>query len=191
VTHDHTLGALPGTVRLLAYRNVAAMGDYRQALAAAPQAPDIIATRAQGRVKRGWGLGADQALGADLGGFLRCSWDDGATESWAFTEVDRSVSAGLNLKGVRWGRPKDQVAVAGVQNGLAAAHRQYLATGGLGFLLGDGRLNYAPERILEAYYALALGPVTASLDLQRAWNPGYNADRGPVFLVALRCHAQF
>jgi high affinity Mn2+ porin len=96
------------------------------------------------------------------------------------------------LKGTGWGRAQDRVAVAFVQNELSADHRDYLAAGGLGFLLGDGRLTYAPERICEAYYALALGRYfTASLDAQRIWNPGYNQDRGPVNLFALRLHAQF
>lgn len=117
---------------------------------------------------------------------------DGRTESWAFTEVDRCVSAGLSLAGTSWGRPRDRFGLAFVQNGLSPDHRDYLAAGGLGFLLGDGRLAYSPERIAEATYALALGRnVTASLDLQRCWNPAYNADRGPVTLWALRVHCAF
>jgi hypothetical protein len=192
VEHDHALGGLPGAIRVMGYRNTTRMGDYRQALAEAPLAPDVTATRAYGRVKRGWGINAEQALTQDLGAFLRWSWDDGRTESWTFTEVDRSLTAGLSLKGTAWGRGLDRVGFAFIQNGLCADHRDYLAAGGLGFLLGDGRLRYAPERILESYYAIALGShLTFSLDLQHAWNPAYNADRGPVTLVAARCHAQF
>jgi hypothetical protein len=190
--HDHTLGDRPGAVRLMVYRNTTRMGGYRLSLAEAPTAPDITATRAYGRVKQGWGLNLEQALTADLGAFARWSADDGHTETWAFSEIDRFVSAGLNLKGSGWGRAPDRVGVAFVQNGLSADHRDYLAAGGLGFLLGDGRLTYAPERICEAYYALALGRYfTASLDAQRIWNPGYNQDRGPVNLWAIRLHAQF
>jgi hypothetical protein len=192
VEHDHTLGGRPGAVRLMAYRNTTRMGDYRLSLATAPTAPDITATRAYGRIKQGWGINLEQALTDDLGAFARWSWDDGHTETWAFTEIDRFVSAGLALKGTGWGRAQDRVALAFVQNGLSADHRDYLAAGGLGFLLGEGRLTYAPERICEAYYALALGRYfTASLDAQHIWNPGYNQDRGPVTLWALRLHAQF
>ena len=190
--HDHAIGGRPGAVRLMAYRNTTRMGDYRLSLAAVPTAPDITATRAYGRIKQGWGLNLEQALTDDLGAFARWSWDDGHTESWAFTEVDRSASMGLSLRGSGWHRPQDRIGLAFVQNGLSADHRDYLAAGGLGFLLGDGRLNYQPERICEAYYALALGRFfTASLDAQRIWNPGYNQDRGPVNLWALRLHAQF
>ena len=190
--HGHSLGDQPGTVRLLLYRNTARMGDYRQSLAEAPSAPDILGTRAYGRVKRGWGLNLEQALTPQLGGFARWSWSDGRTETWAFTEVDRSVSAGLSWNGEGWSRPGDGAGLAWVENGLSPDHRDYLAAGGLGFLLGDGRLDYAPERILEAYYSLRLGArVTTSLDLQRCWHPGYNRDRGPVSLAAVRLHLQF
>ena len=190
--HDHTLGAMPGAIRLLVYRNVADMGNYREALAEAPAAPDIVATRQQGTVKHGYGVNVEQALTPDLGAFTRWSWDDGRTESWAFTEVDRSLTGGIALRGTAWHRPQDTFGLAAIQNGLGADHRAYLAAGGMGFLIGDGRLNYQPERIYETYYACAMGhSFTASLDLQRCWNPAYNADRGPVSLVALRCHAQF
>jgi hypothetical protein len=189
--HDHAFGDLAGAVRLMAFQNVAPMGDYRLSLAQGVP-PDITGTRAEGRSKRGWGINAEQALTPDLGGFARWSWSDGRTESWAFTEVDRSVSAGLSLKGDRWGRSQDRFSLAFVQNGLSPDHQAYLAAGGLGFLLGDGRLSYRPERIAEATYALALGrSVTASVDLQRCWNPAYNGDRGPVTLAALRLHAAF
>jgi hypothetical protein len=192
VEHDHTIGDRPGAIRVMAYRNTTRMGDYRESLALAPMAPDTLATRAYGREKHGWGLNAEQALTDALGAFARWSWDDGRTESWAFTEVDRSLSAGLSLKGTGWGRAQDRLGLAWVQNGLSPEHRDYLAAGGLGFLLGDGRLSYASERILEAYYALAIGKtVSVSLDCQRVWNPAYNADRGPVMLVAVRTHVQF
>jgi len=192
VEHDHAFGDLPGAVRVLVYRNTAHMGDYRESLALAPTAPEITASAAYGRVKRGWGVNAEQALTPELGAFFRWSWDDGKTESWAFTEVDRSLTGGLSLKGTTWSRPQDRLGLACIQNGLCADHQDYLAAGGMGFLLGDGHLNYAPERIVEAYYAWVIGKyVTASLDLQRCWNPAYNADRGPVTLAALRLHAAF
>jgi carbohydrate-selective porin OprB len=127
-----------------------------------------------------------------LGDFIRWSWDEGKTETWVFTEVDRSITTGLSLKGTAWGRTKDRLGLAYIQNGLAPDHIDYLAAGGLGFLIGDGRLNYAPERLFESYYAVSLGRFfTVTLDAQRVWNPGYNHDRGPVSLYALRLHAQF
>ena len=128
----------------------------------------------------------------DLGVFVRAGWNDGRTETWAFTEVDRTLAAGLSLAGSRWSRVQDRLGVALAVNGLAPDHRDYLAAGGLGFMLGDGRLNAGQERLLETYYALSLGRfLTATLDAQRIWNPGYNRDRGPVTLYALRIHAQF
>ncbi|MBI1754190.1 MAG: carbohydrate porin [Acidobacteria bacterium] len=190
--HGHSLGGRAGAVRLMAFRNTTRMGDYRQSLAERPLDPDVASTRAYGRAKRGWGLNLEQALTADLGAFARWSWSDGRTESWAFTEADRSASAGFTLKGTAWQRTQDRVGLAYVQNGLSPDHEAYLAAGGLGFLLGDGRLSYGPERIAEGYYALALGRyVTAAVDVQRIWNPGYNRDRGPAGLFALRLHAQF
>lgn len=190
--HDHAFGEKAGAVRMMVFRNTTRMGDYRQSLAAPPTSPDVTSTRAYGRVKEGWGLNLEQAVTADLGAFARWSWSDGHTETWAFTEADRSVSAGLTLTGRSWRRQQDRLGIAVVRNGLSPDHRDYLAAGGQGFLLGDGRLNYASERIFEAYYALALGSFfTASLDAQQIWNPGYNRDRGPVELWALRLHAQF
>jgi carbohydrate-selective porin OprB len=151
----------------------------------------VTDTRAYGRVKRGWGINAEQALTQDLGAFVRWSWDDGKTETWVFTEVDRSITAGLSLKGTIWGRAKDRVGLAYIQNGLAPDHIDYLAAGGLGFIIGDGRLNYAPERLIESYYAVSLGRFfTATLDAQRVWNPGYNRDRGPAWVAGFRLHVE-
>jgi hypothetical protein len=192
VEHDHEIGGQAGHVRLLGYANHADMGSYQASLQQSPLAPDVTATRQPGRVKYGWGLSADQALTADLGAFARAGWNDGRTETWVFTEVDRTLVAGLSLAGSTWSRPQDRLAIALVANGLSPDHRKYLEAGGLGFMLGDGRLNPGQERLIETYYALALGRFfTATLDAQRIWNPGYNRDRGPVDLYALRLHAQF
>ena len=192
VEHDHEIGGQAGHVRILGYANHADMGSYQESLQLSPLAPDVIVTRQPGRIKYGWGLSADQALTGDLGGFLRAGWNDGRTETWVFTEVDRSLAFGLSLAGAGWNRGQDRLGVALVANGLSPDHRAYLAAGGLGFMLGDGRLNYDQERLIETYYAVSLGRFfTATLDAQRIWNPGYNRDRGPVDIFALRLHAQF
>lgn len=192
VEHDHELGGQVGHVRILGYANHADMGSYAESLQQSPLAPDVTATRQPGRVKYGWGLSADQALTGDLGAFLRAGWNDGHTETWVFTEVDRALAAGLSLAGSAWARSQDRLALSLAVNGLSPDHRDYLAAGGLGFMLGDGRLNYGQERLIETYYAIGLGRfLTATLDAQRIWNPGYNRDRGPVDLYALRLHVQF
>lgn len=191
-------------VRLLAYRNTARMGDYAQALAVAAATgtvPDVAADDAEGRHKTGFGVNAEQPLadGGDTGVFVRLGWQDGKTEDFVFTEVDRQASAGAQLSGVHWQRSEDRVGVAAVVEGLSAVHREYLAAGGSGFLLGDGALNYAHEQILEAYYraqwtwshgAFALR-AQLSPDLQYIENPGFNRDRGPVRFYALRLHVEY
>ncbi len=188
--HDHQIGGQVGKVRILAFANHARMGNYRQALAFSP--PEIVATRAPGRTKYGWAINTEQALMADLGTFARFSWNDGATETWAFTEIDRSLSMGLQLTGTAWGRKADQVSIAFVANNLSQSHADYLRAGGSGFLLGDGRLAESSERILEAYYSVQAGThLTLSLDAQRVWSPAYNRDRGPLNVFAMRLHASF
>jgi high affinity Mn2+ porin len=201
-----TLGpAAPGTiVRLLAYRNTARMGDYSEALAIAAATgarPDVAATDQQGRHKTGYAVNAEQPL-ADDGNtalFVRLGWQDGQTEDFAFTEDDRVASGGAQLSGIHWARAEDRLGVGLVLEGLSDVHRDYLAAGGSGFLLGDGRLDYAHEEILETYYraqwSWAPGGVAlrAQLtpDFQYVRNPGFNQDRGPVRFYALRVHLEF
>jgi high affinity Mn2+ porin len=197
--------AAAGTVvRLLAYRNTARMGDYAQALAIAATTgmlPDVAADDAGGRHKTGFGVNAEQPLGdgGDTGVFVRLGWQDGKTEDFAFTEVDRQTSAGAQLSGVHWQRSEDRLGLAAVIEGLSAVHREYLGAGGSGFLLGDGALDYAHEKILEAYYraqwtwsrgAFALR-AQLSPDFQYIENPGFNRDRGPVRFYALRLHLEY
>ena len=184
-------------LRLLGYRNVATMGDYRASLALAHQIgsiPDITATRKPGRTKCGFGVNFEQPLADDgaTGLFGRYGWDDGATESFAYTEIDRTACLGPQISGRRWHRPNDRLAVAAVQNDLAAAHKDYLAAGGLGFLLGDGKLNYGAEQIMEAYYSYQIAkPLALSLDYQIINHPGYNRDRGPVSVASIRVHLEY
>lgn len=183
-------GSRAGALRALAFWNRAHMGLYEAALEG-PAPPDITLSR-QYRSKAGAGLSWDQELADGLGAFARAGFDDGRTETWAYTEIDRTVSAGLSLSGNAWGRGADTVGVAGVANGLSAEHRAYLAAGGYGFIIGDGRLNYRPEEILETYYSWkALRWLALSLDYQFIQNPGYNRDRGPVNVFAVRVHAEY
>lgn len=197
--HAHQLGEWPGKVRLLAFRNRAKMSRFQDALnlAAAEQTtPDINQVRDAAHVKHGLGVNLEQALGEDAGLFLRQSWADGGTETYAFTEIDRSVSGGVTLKGRAWGREKDTVGLGFAQNRLSGSHRRYLAAGGQGFFLGDGALNYRPEGIVEVYYSANVCPslragTWVTLDLQSIRNPAYNADRGPVRVGSLRLHTEF
>jgi hypothetical protein len=178
-------------LRLLFYANHANMGDYAEALAqaaASPQAtsPDITATRAVGRLKHGWVLNAELPLSEDgaAGLFARVGYNDGHTESFAFTEADRSASLGGQARG--WGQ-EDRWGAAASLHDISPEHRAYLQAGGLGFVLGDGRLNPGHEQIIEAYYAWApYAWLRVSPDLQLVWNPGYNRDRGPVRVAGLR-----
>jgi high affinity Mn2+ porin len=180
-----------GTVRYLAYLNRAHMGDYAEALAAMPVNPNVTATRDY-RYKYGFGLSWDQELTKDLGIWSRLGWNDGHTESWAFTAIDRLFDVGLLLKGSCWCRPNDAVGLAFGINGLEGSHRAYLAAGGLDFIIGDGALNYAPEQILEAFYSLEVRKgIYVSADFQEVNHPAYNADRGPVSVMSMRVHFEF
>jgi high affinity Mn2+ porin len=191
-------------VRLLAYRNTARMGDYAEALeiaAATGGIPNIAADDHDGRHKLGFGVNAEQPLAdeGESGLFMRLGWNDGKTEDFVFTEVDRHASIGGQLSGIHWRRADDRLGMGFVLEGLSAEHRQYLEAGGLGFLLGDGRLNYAHEQVFETYYraqwsfahAADTLRVQLSPDFQYIQNPGYNQDRGPVRFYSLRLHLEY
>lgn len=193
VERGYRLGGQNGRVRLLAFRNQAVMGSFSDAIAQSAVtggAPDLTRVRtAQGKV--GAGINIEQELRADVGVFARASGHDGKSETFAFTEIDRSLSGGVVVKGSRWRRGADEVGIAMVANGLSSSHRDYLARGGLGFFLGDGRLNYRSERILETYYSLKAGRnLWFTFDYQYVRNPGYNADRGPANFFGLRVHVE-
>jgi high affinity Mn2+ porin len=181
----------PGNVRLLSYVNRAHMGDYREALLEMPVDPDVALTRSY-RFKYGFGLSWDQELTKDLGVFSRLGWSDGHTETWAFTPIDRTASLGMLLKGRLWRRPDDVIGLGGALNGIAKDHRDYLAAGGLDFSIGDGRLNYGLEEILEVFYDMQLYKgIFITADFQEIGNPAYNRDRGPVSAFTLRVHTEF
>ena len=185
-----------GVVRLLAYLNQANMGNYREAiddyLHHETPRPDIVAARVQGRHKYGFGLNFEQAITPEIGVFGRLGWSDGRNESFAYTEVDRTLELGAFSTGTSWRRKSDRAGVVFVANGIVAAHQEYLALGGLGFLLGDGALTYGPEKIFEGFYTAHLWRgFFASFDLQHINNPGYNQARGPVLVPGLRLHLDF
>jgi high affinity Mn2+ porin len=186
----YSSGAHSGALRALVFWNRAHMGSYQAALDG-PFPPDVTLSR-QYRSKTGAGLDWEQEVSDGVGLFARAGFNDGHTETWAYTEIDRTVSAGVSVSGKRWGRADDTLGVAGVANGLSALHREYLAAGGYGFIVGDGRLSYEPEEILETYYNWR--PVKwlmVALDHQFVQNPGYNSDRGPVNVFAVRIHAEY
>jgi high affinity Mn2+ porin len=189
----YQLSGHKGTLRLLAFRNNGKMGVYRDAIDQNPAAPDVDATQAYGRHKYGFGISADQYLTNDFGVFAKASYNDGKTETWAFTEIDRSLSLGAVLKGTSWSRKDDELGLAFVGNGISKDHKDYLAAGGYGFIIGDGQLNYSPELIAEVYYKLNAyqHKLWLSPDYQFIANPAYNRDRGPVNVFSLRAHVEF
>jgi high affinity Mn2+ porin len=193
VEYRYTIQEKPGKARFLFFTNHADMGNYQDSLNLAAQThslPDITQTRNYS-TKWGMGLNFEQEVTSELGLFSRLSWNNGTTESWAFSEIDDAFSLGASLKGTPWHRPDDVTGLALVVNGLSHDHLTYLTAGGQGFMLGDGGLNYSPEEILEFYYLYKLSkPVGISPDFQYVRNPAYNADRGPAAVFALRLHYQ-
>jgi high affinity Mn2+ porin len=175
-----------GVVRVMSFMNHGNMGTYRRA------DQDIVVTRKPGTAKYGFGLNVEQRITGDVGVFGRLGWNDGKTESWAFTEIDRTASSGLSLRGSRWHRQDDVFGAAVAVNGISGDHRAYLARGGYGFMIGDGMLARPdPEELFEAYYAWRVQKVvTISADYQRIVNPAYNQDRGPITVFSLRLHVE-
>jgi high affinity Mn2+ porin len=183
-------------VRVLSYVNHANMGSYREAIDAflegSDAKPDIEAHRRQGREKYGFLFNAEQQISESLRVYGRLGWNEGHNESFAYTEVNSAASVGASLEGRRWHRGNDKIGIAVAINGISGDHRRYLQLGGTGFLLGDGTLNYGREEIVESYYTARLTRgVFAALDLQHITHPGYNRDRGPVWVPSLRLHLEF
>ena len=191
VDRSYSWDGHPGTVRPFVFLNRAHMGSYSEAVSDPAAKLDVTRTR-EYRSKYGAGLGWDQELTPALGTFLRLSWNNGKTESWAFTEIDRSIATGLSRKGAAWGRGDDVAGIAGIVDGLSSDHRRYLAAGGYGFIVGDGRLNYGPEEIVEAYYDVRIVKgIWITPDIQYAEHPGYNRDRGGLPIFAIRGHFEY
>jgi hypothetical protein len=185
-----------GTTRILSYVNHAHMGNYRQAvqqyLNHTVATPNIILTEQFGNVKYGFGLNQDQQLSANWNAFMRFGWNDDRNEDFVYTEVAQTVSGGVSFTPASWHRPDDKFGIAFVSNAIKRDHQNYLHYGGLGFLLGDGGLNYGRENILETYYTTHFWRgLFAALGCSYIDNPGYNRDRGPVVVPMARIHIDY
>ena len=195
VERRHEILGHPGKVMLTAFDSRGRMGllDEAVQIAQATGNPVDIAASRQLRDRLGADFNLEQELAPDLGMFARVGKSAGNVEPYEFTDIDRTVAAGLSLKGSRWTRADDTVGLAGIVNGISAARERYLNAGGVGILVGDGQLPHpGPEQILETYYSLGVVAQThVSLDYQFVKNPAYNRDRGPVSIFAARFHAQF
>jgi hypothetical protein len=198
VEYELRHGVIPGksgVIRILAYTNSANMGIYRdQVIKAAIEGktPDITDHAWNVTRKYGFGLNIEQNLTQHLTAFARLGWDNGKTESFAYTEVDQTVVAGLGANGSWWRRKQDRAGVAVVSNAIKKDHQKYLAAGGLGFLLGDGNLRYGRENIFETYYTVHVWRgVYLAPGAQHLNNPGYNRDRGPIVVPSFRAHVEF
>lgn len=199
--HNLSIGRQSGIVRLLFSYTASRAPSYQQGLEALKVGDTTLLNvidgsgkgTAYGGKKTGVGLGLEQGITDDIGFFARAGWNDGKHATWAFTEIDQTVSAGFNFKGTRWKRTEDVAGLAGVVNGISADHQAFLKAGGYGFIIGDGNLNYGHESILEAYYdAKLFDHVWLSFDYEFVHNPGYNKDRsGPVHVFGVRGHVEF
>jgi len=193
----HNLFSQTGKIRVGIWADTYFSGSYREALDVTMLYPgvdptDAIVMTRTGRTKYGYYVNIEQPLSDNVGLFGRWSWNNGKNEIVAFTDIDSSLLLGTSIKGKSWGRPDDKVGIAGAINTLSKDHRDYIAAGGLGILIGDSRLNYRPERILETYYAINLAKaLTLTFDYQFMVNPAHNADRGPISFFTGRLHGEF
>jgi high affinity Mn2+ porin len=194
--YRYNLLSQPGKLRLIGWLNEAFSGSFRDAVnisaATGIDPTTVIEQIRAGHTGYGYVINLEQQVSDDIGAFARWSWNNGKYEMSAFTDINRSLSGGMVIKGKSWGRPDDKIGIGGAINGLTNDYRAYLAAGGLGILIGDGQLNYRNEKILETFYALSLTKaLTFTLDYQYMVNPAYNADRGPISFFAGRLHAEF
>jgi high affinity Mn2+ porin len=189
-----------GTIRLLFTYSASRAPSYAEGLNALKTNDTfllkVISGNAQNNVfggkKPGICLNMEQEITDDIGAFARIGWNDGKYATWAFTEIDQTVHAGLSLKGTRWKRKDDVAGIAAVVNGISSGHRAFLKEGGYGFIIGDGALNYGYEEIAEAYYNIKLfSAFWLSFDYQFVNHPAYNKDRGPVHVFGVRGHVEF
>jgi high affinity Mn2+ porin len=184
----YEIGGHSGAVRLLGFLNRAHMGSYQEAIDNPARPADIESTRSY-RYKYGVGVNIEQELAKNVGAFTRSGWSDGENEAWVFSDVDRTATLGISVKGECWNRPDDTFGLAGVLNGLSRVHCDFFAAGGVGILAGDGALTYGLEEIIETYYDFQVWKtIHVSLDYQFINHPAFNRDRGPVSVLGARLH---
>ncbi len=191
----HTLWGQDGKLKVTGFLTRGRMGDYSDAIVLAEQTGTTPSTAdvRQYRSRSGVSLNLEQAVTKDLGLFLRTGLAEGGREPYEFTDIDRTFAIGLSLQGKRWGRPDDTLGLATVIDGISHRHKEYLAAGGLGILVGDGALpQTGPEQVVETYYRHALAPYAqVTADYQFVDNPGYDRVRGPVSILGVRLHLQY
>ncbi|MFA6051964.1 MAG: carbohydrate porin [Methylobacter sp.] len=209
--HKHVIKGQPGAVKILAYRNRERLGRFSDAIAAFQadpnknattcttfnyesdnaSAPDLCWAR-KPNIKMGIGINMEQGITQDIGVFFRGMYSDGKTEVYSYVPADRSISFGAAMKGLRWGREKDTLGLGYAQSWISTQHATYLNMGGIDGFIGDGRLNYKPEQVMDIYYQWhAMSSTWFTLDYQHLANPAYNADRGPVDIYNARIHFEF
>jgi high affinity Mn2+ porin len=189
----YKIGKQTGIIRIMAYFTQARMGNYQDAMnwgKARDTMPILDSSRSYGHTKYGFGINVEHCLSRNVGLFLRGSWNDGHNETFTFTEIDRALSFGISLNGGLWKMKDDNLGLAILVNGLSGDHKNFLKSGGYGFIIGDGALNYAPEFIAEVYYNFRFFKkcLWLSPDYQFILNPAYNQDRGPVHAFGIRAH---
>lgn len=193
IEHRHEIWGLPGKIAVTGFLSRGRMGRFDDAVAQAQATggPADTASVRSYRSRAGVSVNLEQAVSNDLGIFVRAGVADGSVESYEFTDIDRTAAAGLSLAGASWNRPNDTFGLAGVINGISTSRRAYLDAGGLGILVGDGRLpNSGAEKIVESYYSFPISVWRATLNYQLITNPAYNRDRGPVSVFGTRLRAQ-
>ncbi len=193
----YALWQQPGTIKVTGFLSRGNAGSFEDAInlfqATGLDASDALAAVRHYQSRPGVSLNLQQQVSDTLGVFGRVGWADGNVEPWDFTDIDKTVSGGVSLNGKKWGRPNDTVGVAGAINGISGVHASYFNDGGLGILIGDGQLPQpALEKVFETYYSYSVTSALAlSLDYQLIAAPGYNPQRGPVSIGAVRLHTQF
>jgi high affinity Mn2+ porin len=195
IEERHELWGQPGKLKITGFLNRGRAGEFQDAIdlaAVTGQPADINAVRTY-TSRPGVSLNLEQQVSENWGVFARAGWADGSVEPWDFTDIDRTVSGGVSISGKQWSRPDDTIGIAGVVNGISSVHEAFLNAGGLGILVGDGKLpDPGLEEIIEAYYSYAVSsPTRLTFDYQFIANPAYNTDRGPVNVFAGRFHMQF
>jgi high affinity Mn2+ porin len=194
VERRYELWGHPGKVAVTGFLSRGRMGSFQDAinLAQITGGPADIAAVRKYQSRTGVSVNLEQEITKELGVFARAGAANGDVEPFEVTDIDRTIAAGISLKGKQWGRPDDTFGLAGIVDGISGVHRQFLNDGGLGILIGDGMLPHpGPEQIIETYYAFPLLASTVTLDYQFIVNPAYNRDRGPVSVIGARMHAEF